>query len=180
MSVGGSLSIASVEGLIASVGESLPFRSHCHAGPTSGTGRRYYHSNPVIDLYLDHLRVERRLGRSHARELRTRFGRSGRFLGHLEPPAPESLDRAALEAFVRQRVASGLSRDPWLVKWRRSAVSYRFLVARPPPAGKSRGRFAAASCVARAAEISLHGRSGLADRSARCLDAARSARSRDD
>ena len=62
----------------------------------------------MIDLYLDHLRVERRLAdhtlESYQRDLAalTAFA-AGRSL------APEALDRSALEAFVRQQMASGLS-----------------------------------------------------------------------
>ena len=62
----------------------------------------------AIDSYLDHLRVERRLAahtlESYARDLgalaRFAAGRNARLDG---------LDRAALEAFVRQRMSEGLS-----------------------------------------------------------------------
>jgi integrase/recombinase XerD len=62
----------------------------------------------VIDQYLDHLRVERRLAdhtlESYARDLRALHafaaGRDRR---------PESLDRRALEEFVRQQMTRGLS-----------------------------------------------------------------------
>jgi integrase/recombinase XerD len=80
-----------------------------------------------IGAYLDHLRVERRLSahtlESYARDLRAlaeyAAGRS---------TAPESLDRHALEAFVRQQMTRGLS--PRSVARAVAAVRgfYRFLV----------------------------------------------------
>jgi integrase/recombinase XerD len=81
----------------------------------------------VIDLYLDHLRVERRLAahtlESYARDLRALAEFSAG-----ERRKPESLDRKALEAFVRQRMASGLS--PRSVARSVAAIRgyYRFLV----------------------------------------------------
>jgi integrase/recombinase XerD len=81
----------------------------------------------MIQSYLDHLRVERRLAahtlESYARDLRAlaRFaaGRKTRI---------EGLDRHALEAFVRQQMAAGLS--PRSVARGVAAVRgfYRFLV----------------------------------------------------
>jgi integrase/recombinase XerD len=82
---------------------------------------------PVIDLYLDHLRVERRLAQhtleSYARDL----GALAAFAAGLKRK-PESLDRAALEAFVRQRMTTGLS--PRSVAREVAAIRgfYRFLV----------------------------------------------------
>ncbi len=81
----------------------------------------------MIDAYLDHLRVERRLAEhtleSYARDLR----------GLAEFAAGEgtevvALDRQALEAFVRQQMASGLS--PRSVARGVAAIRgfYRFLV----------------------------------------------------
>jgi integrase/recombinase XerD len=65
-------------------------------------------SIPLIDLYLDHLRVERRLAdhtlESYERDLRALAA----FAADLSR-APEALDRPDLEAFVRQQMASGLS-----------------------------------------------------------------------
>ena len=65
-------------------------------------------STRVIDAYLDHLRVERRLARhtleSYARDLRA----LARFAAASERTL-EQLDRRALEAFVREQVAGGLS-----------------------------------------------------------------------
>jgi len=62
----------------------------------------------VIDLYLDHLRVERRLAdhtlESYQRDLRALAA----FAAETSCP-PEQLDRPALEAFVRQQMAGGLS-----------------------------------------------------------------------
>jgi integrase/recombinase XerD len=62
----------------------------------------------MIDLYLDHLRVERRLARhtldSYARDLRA----LARFAAASERH-PESLDRRALEAFVAAQRDQGLS-----------------------------------------------------------------------
>ena len=81
----------------------------------------------MIDLYLDHLRVERRLANhtleSYARDL----GALAAFSATLKR-RPESLDRAALEAFVRKRVTSGLS--PRSVAREVAAIRgfYRFLV----------------------------------------------------
>ena len=81
----------------------------------------------MIDAYLDHLRVERRLAEhtleSYARDLRglSDFAES-------EGVAIDALDRNGLEAFVRQRMASGLS--PRSVARSVAAVRgyYRFLV----------------------------------------------------
>jgi integrase/recombinase XerD len=81
----------------------------------------------MIDAYLDHLRVERRLAKhtldSYARDLAalTAFAaRRGR--------VPEALDRRALEEFVRQQMTRGLS--PRSVARLVAAVRgfYRFLV----------------------------------------------------
>ncbi len=82
----------------------------------------------MIDAYLDHLRVERRLAEhtleSYARDLRGAGGSS--------PPASgagvEALDRQALEAFVREQMTRGLS--PRSVARTVAAVRgfYRFLV----------------------------------------------------
>jgi len=62
----------------------------------------------VIDLYLDHLRVERRLAdhtlESYQRDLRALAA----FAAETSCP-PERLDRPALEAFVRRQMAGGLS-----------------------------------------------------------------------
>jgi integrase/recombinase XerD len=81
----------------------------------------------VIDLYLEHLRVERRLAghtlESYARDL----DGLATFSAGMSCK-PESLDRSALEAFVRQRMASGLS--PRSVARAVAAIRgyYRFLV----------------------------------------------------
>src|SRR4051812_11540205 len=62
----------------------------------------------VIDAFLDHLRVERRLAdhtlESYARDLRalSAYAAAG-------GDRPEALDRAALEEFVRVQMAKGLS-----------------------------------------------------------------------
>ena len=61
----------------------------------------------MIDAYLDHLRVERRLA-AHTLES---YGRDLAALVAFADAvgrAPEALDRQALEAFVRRQVASGL------------------------------------------------------------------------
>jgi len=81
----------------------------------------------MIGVYLDHLRVERRLS-GHTVEA------YGRDLGALAAFAagrgqsPESLDRRALEAFVRERMGAGLS--PRSVARAVAAVRgfFRFLV----------------------------------------------------
>jgi integrase/recombinase XerD len=81
----------------------------------------------VIDAYLDHLRVERRLAEhsleSYARDL---AGLAAFAAG--EGRAVESLDAGALEAFVRQQMARGLS--PRSVARAVAAIRgfYRFLV----------------------------------------------------
>jgi integrase/recombinase XerD len=81
----------------------------------------------MVEAYLDHLRVERRLAdhtlESYARDLSglAAFAAS-------RGTAPERLDRAALEAFVRQQMGRGLS--PRSVARGVAAVRgfYRFLV----------------------------------------------------
>jgi integrase/recombinase XerD len=81
----------------------------------------------MIDAYLDHLRIERRLSghtvEGYARDLAalTAFAAA-------HGAVPERLDRPALEAFVRERMASGLS--PRSVARAVAAVRgfYRFLV----------------------------------------------------
>jgi integrase/recombinase XerD len=62
----------------------------------------------MVDAYLDHLRVERRLA-DHTLES---YGRDLRTLQEFAAAAdrrPEALDRGALEAFVRQQMTRGLS-----------------------------------------------------------------------
>ena len=65
-------------------------------------------SSALVDAYLDHLRVERRLSlntvESYARDL----AYLGRFAAGRSHPLA-ALDRAALEAFVRDLMASGLA-----------------------------------------------------------------------
>jgi integrase/recombinase XerD len=81
----------------------------------------------MIDAYLDHLRVERRLApltiENYARDL----GELAAFAAG-EGVALEALDRRSLEAFVRQQMSAGLS--PRSVARRVAAVRsfYRFLV----------------------------------------------------
>ena len=81
----------------------------------------------MIDLYLEYLRVERRLAHhtleSYARDL----GELAKFAAGMKRKLA-SLDRAALEAFVRQRRSSGLS--PRSVARSVAAIRgfYRFLV----------------------------------------------------
>jgi len=81
----------------------------------------------LVDEYLDHLRVERRLSpntlESYARDLAA----LGRFAAGKERRV-EALDRHALEAFVRQQMNRGLS--PRSVARRVAAVRgfYKFLV----------------------------------------------------
>jgi integrase/recombinase XerD len=81
----------------------------------------------MIDAYLDHLRVERRLA-DHTLES---YGRDLRALAEYAAGAgrrPETLDRAMLEAFVRQQRTRGLS--PRSVARMVAAVRgfYKFLV----------------------------------------------------
>jgi integrase/recombinase XerD len=81
----------------------------------------------MVDAYLDHLRVERRLAdhtlESYARDLAA----LAEFAAGRETQ-PERLDRAALEAFVRQQMERGLS--PRSVARGVAAIRgfYRFLV----------------------------------------------------
>jgi integrase/recombinase XerD len=81
----------------------------------------------VIAAYLDHLRVERRLAdhtvASYARDLRA----LARFAAARSRPL-DALDRAALEAFVREAMAAGLS--PRSVSRSVAAIRgfYRYLV----------------------------------------------------
>ena len=81
----------------------------------------------AVDAYLDHLRVERRLAdhtlESYARDLDA----LGRFAAGSETPI-ETLDRHALELFVREQVGRGFS--PRSVARMVAAVRgfYRFLV----------------------------------------------------
>ena len=81
----------------------------------------------MIDAYLDHLRVERRLA-DHTLES---YGRDLRALAEFAAGAgrrPETLDRGTLEAFVRQQRTRGLS--PRSVARMVAAVRgfYKFLV----------------------------------------------------
>jgi integrase/recombinase XerD len=81
----------------------------------------------VIDAYLDHLRVERRLA-AHTLES---YGRDLAALAAFAAGAeraPERLDRPALEAFVREQMTRGLS--PRSVARMVAAIRgfYRFLV----------------------------------------------------
>src|SRR5882672_10271188 len=103
MSAGASLSMFSVAGLICSVGSDCHFERTAIAIRTSGTSREYYHSHCMIDAYLDHLRVERRLAdhtlESYARDLAALAAyAAGR------ERTLETLDRPALEAFVRHQL----------------------------------------------------------------------------
>jgi integrase/recombinase XerD len=85
------------------------------------------HPSVAVDAYLDHLRVERRLAdhtlESYARDLAA----LGRFAAG-QDAAIDSLDRQALELFVREQVTRGLS--PRSVARAVAAVRgfYRFLV----------------------------------------------------
>jgi integrase/recombinase XerD len=82
---------------------------------------------PIIESYLDHLRVERRLAahtlESYDRDLRALARFAAAAGGRLE-----SLDRPGLEAFVRQQMVSGLS--PRSVARAVAAIRgfYRYLV----------------------------------------------------
>jgi integrase/recombinase XerD len=85
------------------------------------------HNYDVIDAFLDHLRVERRLAahtlESYARDLTA----LAQYAAGLEQP-PESLDRRALEEFVRRQISRGLA--PRSVARSVAAIRgyYRFLV----------------------------------------------------
>jgi integrase/recombinase XerD len=81
----------------------------------------------MIDAYLDHLRIERRLS-GHTLEGYARDLAGLAAFARARGVAPESLDRAALEAFVRDRMSGGLS--PRSVARAVAAVRgfFRFLV----------------------------------------------------
>jgi len=91
------------------------------------TNHKYYHKAPMIDAYLDHLRVERRLA-DHTLES---YGRDLQALAAFAAGAGrqiERLDRPALEQFVREQMTRGLS--PRSVARMVASVRgfYRFLV----------------------------------------------------
>ncbi len=81
----------------------------------------------MIDAYLDHLRIERRLA-LHTLDAYSRDLRALGLFAELEGRGPEGLDRRALERFVRQQRAAGLS--PRSIARTVAAVRgfYRFLV----------------------------------------------------
>jgi integrase/recombinase XerD len=83
--------------------------------------------SPVVDAYLDHLRVERRLA-SHTLESYARDLRALAAYAAGAGRAVESLDRPALEAFVREQRGRGLA--PRSVARMVAAVRgfFRFLV----------------------------------------------------
>src|SRR5580765_8671291 len=137
MSAGESLSIASVAGLICSVGRDCHFeRTGMRSRPQEqaadtiivvGHWSLVMNRAAPVDEYLDHLRVERRLAahtlESYARDL-TALGEFA--AGHEQ--AVERLDRRALESFVRQQMNRGLA--PRSVARRVAAARgfYKFLV----------------------------------------------------
>src|SRR5262245_32623832 len=140
ISAGSSLSMARVPGLICSVGSDCHLDRDGISFRTSDASREYYHSRPggsvtsvgehahepLVDAYLDHLRVERRLApltvESYARDLAALAGYAAGTAQRID-----ALDRAQLEAFVREQRAGGLS--PRSVARRVAAVRgfYRFL-----------------------------------------------------
>ena len=81
----------------------------------------------MIDLYLDHLRIERRLAENTLESYQRDLMALAAFAAETSR-TPEELDRDALEAFVRQQMASGLS--PRSVARSVAAVRgfFRFLV----------------------------------------------------
>ena len=81
----------------------------------------------MIDAFLDHLRVERRLA-AHTLESYARDLAALAAFAAAEARTPDGLDRQALEAFVRQQMARGLS--PRSVARSVAAIRgyYRFLV----------------------------------------------------
>jgi integrase/recombinase XerC len=62
----------------------------------------------VIDAYLDHLRVERRVS-EHTLESYSRDLNALAMFAAGADRTLETLDRAALEAFVREQMTAGLS-----------------------------------------------------------------------
>src|SRR5437868_11423325 len=133
MSPGESLSMARVEGLIASVGRDCHFDRPAITERPRTNGAWYHESATcrlcpdMIAAFLDHLRAERRLAdhtiESYARDLTA----LARYAAGEERPL-DALDRHALEAFVRQQMTSGLS--PRSVARSIAAIRgfYRFLV----------------------------------------------------
>ena len=81
----------------------------------------------VIDAFLDHLRIERRLA-AHTLESYGRDLRALAAYAAAREQTPDTLDRHALEAFVRQQMARGLA--PRSVARSVAAIRgyYRFLV----------------------------------------------------
>ena len=84
-------------------------------------------AHDLIDAYLTHLRVERRLADHTLDNYGRDLQRLGRFAATCERPV-ERLDRQSLEAFVREMMSTGLS--PRSVARRVAAIRgfYRFLV----------------------------------------------------
>jgi integrase/recombinase XerD len=82
---------------------------------------------PIIESYLDHLRVERRLAAHTVEGYGQDLKALSRYAATIERPL-ESLDRAALEAFVRAQMTAGLS--PRSVARAVAAIRgfYRYLV----------------------------------------------------
>jgi integrase/recombinase XerD len=81
---------------------------------------------PLVDAYLDHLRVERRLAALTLENYGRDLTALARYAAAIERPLA-ALDRAGLEAFVREQRAAGLS--PRSVARRVAAIRgfYRFL-----------------------------------------------------
>jgi integrase/recombinase XerD len=101
--------MARVDGLIASVGRPCHFeRGVMLDRPYEPGAHTIIRGYSVIDLYLDHLRVERRLADHTLESYQRDLAALAAFAGE-RGRAPEALDRGALEAFVRQQMASGLS-----------------------------------------------------------------------
>ena len=64
-------------------------------------------SAALLDAYLDHLRIERRLSANTVESYARDLGYLGRFAARTETPLA-ALDRHALEAFVRELMSGGL------------------------------------------------------------------------
>ena len=82
MSAAESLSMPRVAGLMASVGRDCHFERtgmrQTNLSEQTAASLVIRAMAPMIDAYLEHLRVERRLADAHARELRARSGGAGR------------------------------------------------------------------------------------------------------